>query len=541
MDGLACGDTPHDHLALADPRVAHDDDLGDAAHRARLKAQMFGRPLDAPKIGRYAILKVLGEGGMGTVYSAYDDRLDRRVAVKRIKGELTEGLRVRMLREAQALAKLSHPHVVPVYEVGTHQGQLYFAMEYVRGSTLHRWQEQQERPWLEVLQHYLQAGRGLAAAHAAGLVHRDFKPHNAIVGEDGRVRVLDFGLAARGGEALDFSEESTVRAGSSRRALDTPLTETGTVMGTPAYMAPEQVLGGEVDPRSDQFSLCVALWEALYGRRPFDGDDLMQLQANVARGELAATGRSEVPEEIRSLLARGLHHSPDERWPDLSTLLDELQRFVPTERDRKGRYSGGDAAVAAVVTAAVWTPCIGLAAFLDPIPDAPTSTGARLDLLGLYFANLLATGVPWSALTGFVVRRRLHRAEDRRRWGWWRLVGLSWPSLLALAYCSIPFLVGNYLSGAPLPGVVSTVAGLGLFFFLLIVLERTLPRARGESVTMLAAASIGMVVLLPVALLLVLLGHLDLMAFVQVLPLLGMIATGGAVTIVRAESRGSAP
>ncbi|MEM6295475.1 MAG: serine/threonine-protein kinase, partial [Myxococcota bacterium] len=323
---------------LAGP-PSSDDPLRDVAERARVRAKLFGtsRADEAPTIGRYAILKVLGEGGMGTVYACFDDKLDRRLALKLLKGPESDAARKRMLREAQAMAKLSHPNVVPVFEVGEHNGQLFVAMEYVKGMTLARWQSEEDRDWREVLEKYLQAGRGLAAAHAEGLVHRDFKPHNAVVGTDGRVRVLDFGLAAKQGEKDITAVHSTIMPKAKDAALDTPLTETGTVMGTPAYMPPEQFMSGTVDARSDQFSFCVALWEGLYGVRPFEGKSATELFTKIAQGKIAAPGRTEVPTAIRDALLRGLKSEADERWPDLRTLLATLEDTAGAARRRAVR------------------------------------------------------------------------------------------------------------------------------------------------------------------------------------------------------------
>jgi serine/threonine protein kinase len=226
-------------------------------------------------LGRYLILDFLGVGGMGVVYSAYDPGLDRKVAIKLLRpttnahGGTTAG-RSRLLREAQALARLSHPNVIAVHDVGTFEDQVFVAMEYAEGQTLSAWLREEPRSVREIVAAFLEAGRGLAAAHAAGLVHRDFKPANVLFG-NGRARVLDFGLAC-----TDVSRESGERVVAledlppalplpppltgdstqdpSLNALGTPLTMTGTLMGTPAYMAPEQMAGRPVDARTDQFS-----------------------------------------------------------------------------------------------------------------------------------------------------------------------------------------------------------------------------------------------------------------------------------------------
>ncbi len=311
-------------VGLGNAPLHSEDQLGQDARRAAVKSKMFGTAPDGPKIGRYTVLDVLGEGGMGTVYAAHDDQLDRPVAIKLVKGGQTADARQRMLREAQAMAKLSHPNVVPVFEVGEHDGRLFVAMEYVRGHTLKRWRDDGVRPWTEVVEKYIQAGRGLVAAHEAGLVHRDFKPHNAVVGRDGRVRVLDFGLAARDAERLVPMAESSVMPPAAQGALDTPLTETGTVMGTPAYMAPEQFRGGSVDARADQFSWCVSLWEALCGDRPFHAERAAGVLARAAQEDLDIPKGTDAPSELHRLLARGLRFDPDQRWEDLGALLERL-------------------------------------------------------------------------------------------------------------------------------------------------------------------------------------------------------------------------
>ncbi|MEM9463349.1 MAG: serine/threonine-protein kinase, partial [Myxococcota bacterium] len=215
-------------------------------------------PVRGRTLGRYLLLGELGSGGMGTVLKAYDESLDRVVAIKLLHSEAAERYTERLRREAQALAKLSHPNVVQVYEVGQHDGQWFIAMELVSGKTLRQWQ-QTPRGWRECVETYLQVGAGLIAAHRAGLVHRDFKPDNCIVDRVGRPRVLDFGLV--GGDAepvLDVTSEEIEVIGLGGGALESSLTESGAVLGTPAYMPPEQMRGEGADARSDQFSFCVS-------------------------------------------------------------------------------------------------------------------------------------------------------------------------------------------------------------------------------------------------------------------------------------------
>src|SRR3982751_1733480 len=376
-------------------------------------------------IGRYVVLGLVGRGGMGEVYAAYDPELDRKVAVKLLRVKpgagvsLTEG-RQRTLREAQAIARLSHPNVVVVYDVGTFEEKVFIAMEFLDGNTAGFWAHSQNRTWQETLKVYMAAGRGLAAAHDKGLVHRDFKPDNVMVGRDNQVRVMDFGLArqvdrvgesglrprepfaggtgpaegpardnksgsgdkaasgdksgptvasersvpgerdrpsspaAQAAEALanrdaipDLnvevpdtvvlpgpagSSEAQAHAGAAGM-FDVQLTRTGAMMGTPAYMAPEQFLGGATDARTDQFSFCVALYEALYGERPFAGNTMYALTNNVVQGKVRdAPANARVPLWIRRILLRGLRPTVGDRYPSIGALLDALGKNPATVR-----------------------------------------------------------------------------------------------------------------------------------------------------------------------------------------------------------------
>ncbi|MEM9461471.1 MAG: protein kinase [Myxococcota bacterium] len=298
-------------------------------HKASIKRALFGGADEAPRIGRFCLLRVLGEGGMGTVYAAYDERLDRRVALKLVRGDGNDESRARMLREAQAMAKLSHPNVVPIFDVGEHEGHLYIAMEFVRGRTLAQWQHEDEPPFALILDKYLEAGRGLAAAHAEGIVHRDFKPHNAVVGTDCRVRVLDFGLAGMYDEPPQTLADATPLPRPAPGGLATPLTQTGTVMGTPAYMSPEQAVGDPIDHRSDQFAFCVALWEAVYGSRPFTGRSAVEIFTAAAKGDFREPEDCDTPAWFRPALERGLASRPEDRWPDMQQLIEQLSPPPP--------------------------------------------------------------------------------------------------------------------------------------------------------------------------------------------------------------------
>ncbi len=286
---------------------------------------------DVPaRIGRFYIFRLLGEGGMGRVFLGYDEELDRKLAIKLWHGQGDSSVRVRMLREAQALARLSHPHIVTVYEVGEEQGRVYLAMEYVEGDTLRRWVQDKPRSTSAILGRYLEAGSGLAAAHKAGILHRDFKPDNVIAGADDRVRVLDFGLARADRSLLagdSLSSEPVIRVSGADRVLDVPMTIAGTVLGTPAYMPPEQLWGAATDVRSDIFSFSVAFWEALFDVRPFRADSIRELGEVIHRGVLdeGKSGRR-VPRRLRTVLAKGLAADPNDRWQTMDELLTALSR-----------------------------------------------------------------------------------------------------------------------------------------------------------------------------------------------------------------------
>lgn len=299
-------------------------------------------------VGRYMVLRELGAGGMGVVYAAEDPELDRKVALKLLHTEVREpagsgsttAARTRLLREAQALAKLAHPNVVAVHDVGEHDGRVWLAMEYVDGVTLSAWLKEERRGWREVLAVMSAAGRGLAAAHEAGLLHRDFKPDNVMVARDGRVRVMDLGLAkstqANLVAALEVSTDQATAKASELGVLAMRLTQAGALMGTPAYMSPEQFGGGEVDARADVFAYCVTLWESLYGEPPFAGRTLLELVASVLAGKVQtpASSRS-VPRWLRRTCERGLKTDVRARWPSMQELLLALARGQTRMRTRR--------------------------------------------------------------------------------------------------------------------------------------------------------------------------------------------------------------
>ncbi len=279
----------------------------------------------APIGERYEVKHELGRGGMGTVYLAHDRTLGRDVALKLHRADPATGSG-RLQREALAMAKLAHPNVVSVFEIGDLDDRMYVAMEYVRGGTLRTW-GQAPHGWREIIAMMVATGRGLAAAHAAGLVHRDFKPENVLVGDDGRPRVGDFGLArSERAPAGDVARGATGPASTGAGAVLTNAnTVTVSASGTPAYMAPEQMTGEPVDARSDQFAFCVVAWECLFGKRPFAGATVDALAHAITEHRLEPTA-SKVPERVRAVLGRGLAAKPGDRFADMPALLAALER-----------------------------------------------------------------------------------------------------------------------------------------------------------------------------------------------------------------------
>ncbi len=403
-------------------------------------------------IGRFQVIALVGKGGMGEVYAAYDPELDRNVAIKLLRAgknsESDEG-RARMMREAQATARVSHPNVVIVYDAGTFQERVFIAMEFVEGHTLGYWMHARTRSWPEVLEVFTAAGRGLAAAHERDLVHRDFKPDNVMIAADGQVRVMDFGLVQIAGErhaeeagdanngdgrveavADDItSEHSTPTNGvgsgpttaplrtapddllTTRSLTTTPgrggwrgprtkrnpnLTRFGASMGTPAYMSPEQFRGEPTDTATDQFSFCVALYEALYGERPFSGRTPDDLGKNVTGGFVRTPPPgSRIPGWIREVLLRGLAVNPAERWPSMTTLLAQLEQ-QPAVASRR-RF----VAAAAAKLAGVWD---------VPRGDRPSETPTRAEIKRAF----LATEKPYAKKAWITTSRILD--EYARRW-----------------------------------------------------------------------------------------------------------------------------
>ncbi|MEM6989959.1 MAG: serine/threonine-protein kinase [Myxococcota bacterium] len=319
-------------------------------------------------VDRYRITATLGAGGMGVVLAGYDPELDRRVAIKLLRSERQDSrAQARMLREAQSMARLSHPNVVQIYDVGVSEDRVFMAMEYVAGCTLRQWLEQ-PRTSKEVLAVFVAAGRGLAAAHAAGLVHRDFKPDNVLIADDGRVRVADFGIASAEDGVTDEMRPEGFAA-----PVSAALTSTGAVVGTPRYMAPEQHSGMTVGPAADQFSFCVALHEALFAKLPFEGRSLAEISNNVLSDRYQPPvdfGRA--PRWLAEVVRRGLRLDPTERYADIEALLEALQSDPADRRRRRLQWSVAALTLGGSVVGTSWAasvgaeePCSGGAARMD--------------------------------------------------------------------------------------------------------------------------------------------------------------------------------
>jgi tetratricopeptide (TPR) repeat protein/predicted Ser/Thr protein kinase len=367
------------------------------------------------RLGRYLVLGEIGTGAMGVVYRAFDPDLNRKVALKVLRGQAEDDrrravARVRLRREAQTLARLMHPNVVAVFDVGAHDGDVFVAMELVEGTNLATWLQERPASVADVVELMLRAGEGLAAAHELGIVHRDFKPSNVLVAEDGRVAVGDFGLArpdttedlARDDATGDPAESATDGS-----LFDLSLTERGRAVGTPAYMAPEQHHGEAVDPRADQFAFCVTLYEALYGRRPFDAlsPNLIaeHKRLGLARPPAARGPRGRVPRHVRRALARGLRPAANQRYPRLAGLLEQLRPV-----DRRPIWRGA-AALAAVGAAFALSIEASSATATDPCEASATALEGAWDddLRQATQHAFTATSLPYAADALHVVQGTL--------------------------------------------------------------------------------------------------------------------------------------
>lgn len=421
------------------PRPAREP-LSSSVRKAQIREALFNKAAPV-RVGRFILLERLGSGAMGEVYAAYDEQLDRRVAVKLVRSDVLADRADELLRrEGQTLAQVSHPNVVQVYETGFHGGRLFIAMELVRGKTLTRTLTEMAawppaRRNRETLRRFVAAGRGLEAAHDAGLAHRDFKPDNVLVGDDGRVRVVDFGLAralaagsapphgsavprvpvapklvcfdgatlsaspsarhdSLGQESAPVATAGSLAAGPKATAA-TRLTQTGHLMGTPSFMAPEQLRGELADQRSDQFSFCVALYRALYGAPPFPGPDiegrLLEMQTRPPACEKAPG----ISKRARQALRRGLSFDAGKRFNTMGELLAALQPRI----SRPGTWIPAAIAIIALVlvcdrTARRPGPCDHAG---TEIERAWSPLRRSITQVGFARSGLPETGIAWDA------------------------------------------------------------------------------------------------------------------------------------------------
>jgi len=346
------------------------------------------------------------------VYRAYDPELDRQIALKVVRTPDSDPQRV--LAEAQALARVSHPNVIAVHDVGTHDGSVFVAMELVEGRTLTQWRRRSKPTRQEIVEVFIAAGRGLAAAHAAAIVHRDFKPSNVMVGDDGRVRVLDFGVARA--TSSDPDDDATPQGS----PLNIQLTQAGTLVGTPSYMAPEQARDGQATPACDQFSFCVALYEALWGRKPFPpkGRGDMRMYICDRRAVDPPSGRR-TPTRLRRAVMRGLSPEAAARFPSMDALIAELDAVGARKRQRRRAL-----AAAATIAAAAAITC-GSAAWrrhseASAARARESSAMSRLDAMEVRVAELMAGGRVADADSAFLAFARLdeHRGTDALALAW---------------------------------------------------------------------------------------------------------------------------
>lgn len=334
------------------------------------------------------MLELIGTGATSHVYLGLDPELDRRVALKLLRrdGPDREGWRARFVREGRALASLSHPNVLQVYEIGSEGDEVFLAIELIEGRDLRAWSSEGERSWRDVARVMSAAASGLAAAHDHGLVHRDVKPANVLVDADERVRVADFGLVQPTGTSNGAARPS--------EGAPSTLTRTGAAVGSPAYMSPEQWTGGEVDARSDQFSLCVTFFEALYGRRPFAGESEADVARAVVEGAVEAPAGSTVPAWLLELVLCGLAREPDERFDDMHAFGNALDsRLAANEHVEHAREAldairrDPDAFATHAATASV-----AVSSALDAWPQSEDARDVRTELLELSFDHDLAQG-----------------------------------------------------------------------------------------------------------------------------------------------------
>jgi tetratricopeptide (TPR) repeat protein/predicted Ser/Thr protein kinase len=346
--------------------------------------------------GRYAVISRLGAGGMGTVYLARDPDLDRDVAIKVLHADVAELHRERLFAEAKSMARLVHPNVVPVFDIGEHHGEMFVAMQRIDGGTMRDWLRDAKPGWREIVAAFRDAARGLHAAHREGIVHRDFKPDNVLVGRDGAVKVTDFGLArVRDAPAELGASIGGTDAGASDMKL----------AGSPSYMAPETIRGARASSRADQFSFCVSLYEALCGSKPFAAPSVIAVFAQITSGTLPPRPSNGLPARLWAVIDRGLSTDPERRFGSMEQVASALDACLVPPWRRWAAPMIGTAVVGAAVAGA-WAarqvddnPCRDAALRLAGIWDA-----ARAEAIG---SAIMAVRVPYAAQTQEQIARRL--------------------------------------------------------------------------------------------------------------------------------------
>jgi tetratricopeptide (TPR) repeat protein len=353
-------------------------------------------------IGRFEVVRALGQGGMGQVVLARDPDLGRDVALKLLRpGTHSVKQQERLLREARSMARLSHPNIVTVYDVGRHDDQIWVAMEYIEGQTLARRISSTGKPWHEVRDLFIDAARGLEAAHEMGIVHRDFKPDNVLIDGSGRAHVADFGLASSDGHVVSDDPEDPSSPAHHR------LTRTGSVMGTPRYMAPEQHRGEQVTAAADQFAFCVSLYSALYGAAPFGGDSVPELAESVTNGKLVSRDRpAGVPDWLNEIVLRGLSVEPDDRHESMTALREALEADPRAARRRRMVVAASLGATALVAGLVVFLLVRGGGSVCPKVAGIPSWND---DARGAIRASFTATKRPDADKTADRVIRRLDR------------------------------------------------------------------------------------------------------------------------------------
>jgi predicted Ser/Thr protein kinase len=401
--GAGAGAVPPDRGR--EPSDKPPDAMADTREMDSLVSVPAAAEIVGSRLGRFQILGELGSGGMGIVYAAIDPDLRRRIALKLLRDVANREAKDRLLREARAMARLAHPNVVTVYEVGTIGGRDFIAMEMIRGESLMSWLRANRRTPADVVDAFIAAGRGLAAAHAAGIVHRDFKPHNVLRSAAGRITVTDFGLARQSDDDAPLGMLSTLRG----LPLDDAdsLTEHDVVIGTPPYMAPEQwSRSAAITPAADQFAYCVALWEALTGVRPYVGTTLDDLRDRIERGP-AALDASKIPRALRELLRRGLEPAAAARWPSMDALITRLEH---TRRAPKYVHALAELGLAGVVVSSVITFADRSTPPLPPVPACADIDAGWSPVLADAFARATSDAHANVLATGFVDWQLAHTA-----------------------------------------------------------------------------------------------------------------------------------